>query len=88
MGKNISRKDFLKSAAMSAAGIGLFGTGVLNAKAEEKVATVTAGDHISVGNDAKNPVVSVNVTGQIAEGNTGLVNGGAIFNELCWVEFE
>ena len=26
MGKNISRKDFLKSAAMSAAGIGLFGT--------------------------------------------------------------
>lgn len=58
------------------------------AKAEEKVATVTAGDHISVGNDAKNPVVSVNVTGQIAEGNTGLVNGGAIFNELCWVEFE
>ena len=58
------------------------------AKAEEKVATVTAGDHISVGNDAKNPVVSVNVTGQIAEDNTGLVNGGAIFNELCWVEFE
>lgn len=58
------------------------------AKAEEKVATVSAGDHISVGNDAKNPVVSVNVTGQIAEGNTGLVNGGAIFNELCWVEFE
>lgn len=58
------------------------------AKAEEKVATVTAGDYISVGNDAKNPVVSVNVTGQIAEGNTGLVNGGAIFNELCWVEFE
>lgn len=58
------------------------------AKAEEKVASVTAGDHISVGNDAKNPVVSVNVTGQIAEGNTGLVNGGAIFNELCWVEFE
>lgn len=57
------------------------------AKAEEKVATVTAGDHISVGNDAKNPVVSVNVVGQIAEGNTGLVNGGAIFNELCWVEF-
>lgn len=57
------------------------------AKAEEKVATVTAGDHISVGNDAKNPVISVNVIGQIAEGNTGLVNGGAIFNELCWVEF-
>ena len=57
------------------------------AKAEDKVATVTAGDHISVGNDAKNPVVSVNVIGQIAEGNTGLVNGGAIFNELCWVEF-
>lgn len=58
------------------------------AKAEAKVATVTAGNHISVGNDDKNPVVSVNVIGQIAEGNTGLVNGGAIFNELCWVEFE
>lgn len=58
------------------------------AEAQAKVATVTAGDHISVGNDAKNPVVSVNVIGQIAEGNTGLVNGGAIFNELCWVEFE
>ena len=37
MAKNISRKDFLKTAAMSAAGIGLFGTGALNAKAEEKV---------------------------------------------------
>lgn len=58
------------------------------AEAQAKVATVTAGDYISVGNDAKNPVVSVNVIGQIAEGNTGLVNGGAIFNELCWVEFE
>lgn len=58
------------------------------AKAEEKVATVTAGNYISVGNDAKNPVVSVNVTGEIAAGNTGLVTGGAIFNELCWVEFE
>lgn len=58
------------------------------AEAQAKVATVTAGDHISVGNDAKNPVVSVNVIGQIADGNTGLVNGGAIFNELCWVEFE
>ena len=37
MGKNISRKDFLKSAAMSAAGIGLFGAGAFNAKAEEAV---------------------------------------------------
>lgn len=36
MAKNISRKDFLKTAAMSAAGIGLFGTGALNAKAEEE----------------------------------------------------
>lgn len=57
------------------------------AEAQAKVASVTAGDYISVGNDAKNPVVSVNVTGNIAEGNTGLVTGGAIFNELCWVEF-
>ena len=58
------------------------------AEAQAKVASVTAGDYVSVGNDAKNPVVSVNVVGSIAEGNTGLVTGGAIFNELCWVEFE
>ena len=36
MAKNISRKEFLKATAMSAAGIGLLGAGVLNAKAEEE----------------------------------------------------
>ena len=34
MAKNISRKEFLKATAMSAAGIGLLGAGVLNAKAD------------------------------------------------------
>lgn len=59
------------------------------AKAEEKVASVAAGnDYVTIGGTATAPTVSVNVVGQIAEGNTGLVNGGAIFNELCWVEFE
>ena len=39
MAKNISRKDFLKGAAMSAAGMGLLATGLMNnAKAEEKPA--------------------------------------------------
>ena len=32
MAKNISRKEFLKATAMSAAGIGLLGAGVLTAK--------------------------------------------------------
>lgn len=54
-----------------------------------KIASVTAGnDYISIGGTSADPTVSVNVTGQIAEGNTGLVNGGSIFNDLCWVEFE
>ena len=60
------------------------------AEAQAKVASVTSGDaYVSVNNtDKKSPVLSLNVNGSIAEGNTGLVNGGAIFNELCWVEFE
>lgn len=59
------------------------------AEAQAKVASVAAGnDYISVSGTATDPTVSVNVTGQIAEGNTGLVKGGDIFNELCWVEFE
>ena len=54
-----------------------------------KIASVTPGnDYISVGGTSADPTISVNVTGQIAEGDTGLVNGGSIFNELCWVEFE
>lgn len=58
------------------------------AEAKAKVASVTAGnDYVSVGGTATAPTVSVNVVGAIAEGNTGLVNGGAIFQELCWVEF-
>ncbi|MFR6027663.1 MAG: hypothetical protein ACLUMK_14380 [Christensenellales bacterium] len=36
MAKNISRKDFLKGAAMSAAGVGLFASGLMNAAAEEE----------------------------------------------------
>ena len=54
------------------------------------VMSVSSSDaYVAVDNtDAKNPVLSLNVNGVIAEGNTGLVKGGDIFNELCWVEFE
>ena len=36
MAKNISRKDFLKGAAMSAAGVGLFASGLMNAAPKRK----------------------------------------------------
>lgn len=36
MAKNISRKEFLKATAMSAAGIGLLGAGVLTRKRKRK----------------------------------------------------
>jgi chromosome segregation ATPase len=59
------------------------------AKANEKVASVSAGnDYVSVGGTSTVPTVSVNVTGDIADGNTGLVTGGKVFEALCWVEFE
>lgn len=59
------------------------------AEAKAKVASVEEGnDYVTIGGTATVPTVSVNVVGQIAEGNIGLVTGGAIFNELCWVEFE
>lgn len=51
------------------------------------VMSVSAGDYITVGTDLVNPVVSVTVAGSIAEGNTGIVTGGTVFDALCWVEF-
>lgn len=59
-------------------------------EAQAKVASVTSNDsYVSVDNtDAKNPKLSLNVTGEIAENNTGLVTGGTIFNALCWAEFD
>lgn len=51
------------------------------------VMSVSAGDYITVGTDRVNPVVDVIVAGSIAEGNTGIVTGGTVFDALCWVEF-
>lgn len=51
------------------------------------VMSVSAGDYITVGTDPVNPVVGVTVAGSIAEGNTGIVTGGTVFDALCWVEF-
>ena len=51
------------------------------------VMSVSAGDYITVGSDPVNPVVGVTVAGSIAEGNTGIVTGGTVFDALCWVEF-
>ena len=59
------------------------------AEAQAKVASVTSGDSYAVvdNTDAKNPKVKVNVVGEVAEGNTGIVTGGKVFDALCWVEF-
>ena len=61
-------------------------------KAEEEktyVKSVSAGnDYVSIGGAALEPTISVNVTGEIAENNTGLVTGDKVFDALCWVEFE
>ena len=51
------------------------------------VMSVSAGDYITVGSDPVNPVVGVTVAGSIADGNTGIVTGGTVFEALCWVEF-
>lgn len=51
------------------------------------VMSVSAGDYITVGTDPVNPVVGVTVAGSVADGNTGIVNGGTVFDALCWVEF-
>lgn len=51
------------------------------------VMSVSAGDYITVGSDPVSPVVGVTVAGSIAEGNTGIVTGGTVFDALCWVEF-
>lgn len=51
------------------------------------VMSVSAGDYITVGTDPKNPVVGVTVAGSVADGNTGIVTGGTVFDALCWVEF-
>ena len=51
------------------------------------VMSVSAGDYITVGTDPVNPVVGVTVAGSIADGNTGIVTGGTVFEALCWVEF-
>lgn len=53
------------------------------------VMSVSAGDSYAVvdNTDAANPKVQVNVAGSIAEGNTGIVTGGTVYDALCWVEF-
>ena len=59
------------------------------AEAKAKVASVTSGDaYVNVDDtDAKNPKVKVNVNGAVAEGNSGIVSGGTVYEALCWVEF-
>lgn len=47
------------------------------------VMSVSAGDYITVGTDPKNPVVGVTVAGSVADGNTGIVTGGTVFEALC-----
>lgn len=47
------------------------------------VMSVSAGDYITVGTDPVNPVVGVTVAGSIADGNTGIVTGGTVFEALC-----
>ena len=53
------------------------------------VMSVSAGDSYAGvdDSDAANPKIKVNVVGSIAEGNTGIVTGGTVFDALCWVEF-
>ena len=51
------------------------------------VMSVSAGDYITVGTDPVNPVVGVTVAGSVADGNTGIVTGGTVFDALCWAEF-
>lgn len=53
------------------------------AEAQAKVASVSAGNYISVGNDAKNPTIAVTVAGTVTEGNTGIVTGNTVYEALC-----
>ena len=59
------------------------------AEAKAKVASVTSDDAYAVvdNTDAKNPKIKVNVNGAVAENNKGIVTGGAVYESLCWVEF-
>lgn len=56
------------------------------AKANEKVASVSAGEFISIGGTATAPSVGA-ITADIAENANGLAKASDVFNALCWVEF-
>ena len=56
------------------------------AKANEKVASVSAGEFISIGGTATAPSVGA-ITADIAENANGLAKAADVFNALCWVEF-
>lgn len=56
------------------------------AEAQAKVASVSAGDYISVGGTATAPTVSA-VTSNIAADAAGLAKASDVYNALCWVEF-
>ena len=53
------------------------------------VMSVDSGDAYAVvdNTDAANPKIKVNVAGEVKDGNTGIVTGGAVYDALCWVEF-
>lgn len=56
------------------------------AKANEKVASVSAGEFITIGASATAPSVGA-ITADIAENANGLAKASDVFNALCWVEF-
>lgn len=56
------------------------------AEAQAKVASVSAGDYISVGGTGTAPTVSA-VTSNIAADAAGLAKASDVYNALCWVEF-
>lgn len=57
------------------------------AVANTKVASVVAGDYITIGGtDTTEPTVSA-ITGTISEGANGLAKASDVYDALCWVEF-
>ena len=56
------------------------------AKANEKVASISAGEFVSIGGTATAPSVGA-ITADIAENANGLAKAADVFNALCWVEF-
>lgn len=57
------------------------------AVANTKVASVVAGDYITIGGtDTTEPTVSA-ITGTISEGANGLAKASDVYDVLCWVEF-